>query len=116
MTKVGFNLAKNISSPDKDAFIYDYLGEGCDGSMFLSPVDEQDIIRTVQQFKNKVSTDINMNMVKTIIIEIVKPLNHLCNVSFQTVVFRNQMPKLFQYLWLGISVYSQIIYLFTTAI
>ena len=37
--------------------IYDYLGEGCNGSMFLSPVDEQEIIRTVQQFKNKVSTD-----------------------------------------------------------
>ena len=30
--------------------IYDYLGEGCNGSMFLSPVDEQEIIRTVQQF------------------------------------------------------------------
>ena len=39
------------------------------------------------QFKNKVSTDftdINMSMVKTIISEIVKPLNHICNVSFQT--------------------------------
>ena len=56
-TNVGFNLAKNISSPDKDVSIYDYLGEGCNGSMFLSPVDEQKIIRTVQQFKNKVSTD-----------------------------------------------------------
>ena len=53
--------------------------------MFLSPVDQQEIIRTVQQFKNKVSTDftdINMSMVKTIINEIVKHLNHICNVSF----------------------------------
>ena len=39
-TNVGFTLAKNISSPDKDVSIYDYLGEGCNGSMFLSPVDE----------------------------------------------------------------------------
>ena len=31
--------------------IYDYFWEGCNGSMFLSPVDEQEIIRTVQQFK-----------------------------------------------------------------
>ena len=30
--------------------IYDYLGEGCNGSMVLSPVDEQEIIRTVHQF------------------------------------------------------------------
>ena len=90
-TNVGFNLAKNISSPDKDVSIYDYLGEGCNGSMFL--VDEQEIIRTVQ-FKKNVSTDftdINMSMVKTIINEIVKPLNHICNVSFQTGVFPNQI-------------------------
>ena len=62
--------------------------------MFLSPVNEQEIIRTMQQFKNKMSTDftnINMSMVKTIITEIVKPLNHICNVSFQTSVLLNQM-------------------------
>ena len=62
--------------------------------MFLSPVDVQEIIRTVQQFKSKVSTDftdINMSIVKTIINEIVKPLNHICNVSFQTGMFPNQM-------------------------
>ena len=70
--------------------IYDYLGEGCNGSLFLSPGDEQEIIRTVQQFKNKVSTDfndINMSMVNTIITDILKPLNHICNASFQTGVF-----------------------------
>ena len=62
--------------------------------MFLSLVDEQKIIRTVQQFINKVSTDftdISMSMAKSIITEIVKPLNHICNVSFQTGVFPNQM-------------------------
>ena len=32
-----------------------------------------------------------MSMVKTIITEIVKPLNHICNVSFHTGVFPNQM-------------------------
>ena len=65
-------------------------GEGCNGSLFLSPGDEQEIIRTVQQFKNKVSTDftdINMSMVNTIITDILKPLNHTCNASFQTGVF-----------------------------
>ena len=61
--------------------------------MFLSLVDEQEIIRTVQQIKNKVSTDftdINMSMVKTIITEIAKTLNHTCNVYFQIGVFPNQ--------------------------
>ena len=62
--------------------------------MFLSPVDEQEIIKTLQQFKNKVSADftvINMSMVKTIITEIVNPLNHICNVPFQTGVLPNQI-------------------------
>ena len=63
--------------------IYGYLGEGCNGSIFLSPVDQQENIRTVQQFKNKVSTDfsyINMSMVKTIITEIVMYLSkHVCS-------------------------------------
>ena len=71
-TNVGFNLANNFSSPDKDVSIYDYLGEVCNGSMFLSPVDEQEIIRTVQQFKNKVSTDftdINISMVKKVLVK-----------------------------------------------
>ena len=36
-------------------------------------------------------TDIVMSTVKTIISEIVKPLNHICNVYFQTGVFPNQM-------------------------
>ena len=86
-------FAKKSSSPDKDMSIYDYLGEGCNGNMCLSPVDKQEIIRTAQQFKNKVSTDctdINMSIIKTIITEIVKPLNHICNVYFQTGVFPNQ--------------------------
>ena len=48
-TNVGFSVANNISSPYKDVSIYDYLGEGCNGSIFLSPVDEQEIIRTVQK-------------------------------------------------------------------
>ena len=38
-TNVGFNLAENITS-DKDMSIYDYFGEGCNGSVILSPVDE----------------------------------------------------------------------------
>ena len=61
--------------------------------MFLSTVDDQDIIRTVQNFKSKMSTDcndLNMSMVKNITAHIVKPLKHTCNVSFNTGIFLNQ--------------------------
>ena len=62
--------------------------------MFLSPVDDQDIIRTVQNVKSKMSTDcndLNMSMVKNTIAHIVKPLKHICNASFNTGIFPNQM-------------------------
>ena len=40
-TNVGPNLANNISLPEKDASMYDYLeGEDCH-TMFLSLVDDQ---------------------------------------------------------------------------
>ena len=48
--------------------------------MFLNPVDDQEIIRTVQSCKHKMSTDyndINMSMVKQIINQIVRPFVHI---------------------------------------
>ena len=48
--------------------------------MFLSTVDDQDIIRTVQNVKSKMSTDcndLNMSMVKSITAHVVKPLKHM---------------------------------------
>ena len=93
-TNVGTNLAKNIPLPDKDVSIYDYLEGEVGHTMFLNPVDDQEIIRTVQSCKNKMSTDyndINMSMVKQIINQIVRPFVHICNVSFQTGVFPDKM-------------------------
>ena len=87
-------MAKNIPLPDKDVSIYDYLEGGVGHTIFLNPVDDQEIIRTVQNGKHKMSTDyndINMLMVKNIITQIVRPFVHICNVSFQTGVFPDKM-------------------------
>ena len=62
--------------------------------MFLTPVDDLDIIRTVQYCINKRSTDfsdISMSLRKKVISKIVKPFAHICNVSFQTGVFPNKI-------------------------
>ena len=62
--------------------------------MFLSPFDDQNIIRTVKNVKSKMSTDcndLNMSMVKNITAHIVKPLKYICNVSFNTAILPNQM-------------------------
>ena len=68
--------------------------------MFLSPVDDLEIIRTVQNCKNKRSTDfsdISISLLKKVISKIVQLFAHICNVSFQTGVFPNKM-KLFRYI------------------
>ena len=60
-------------------------------SMFLDPVDDLDILRSVQNCKNKSSTDfsdISVSLRKKVISKIVKAFSHICNVSFQTGVFQ----------------------------
>ena len=57
----------NIPLPNKDVLIYDNLEGEVGHTMFLNPVDDQEIIRTVQNCENKMSTDYNdikMLMVK----------------------------------------------------
>ena len=88
------NLAKNIPLPKNDTTIYDYLEENIEHTMFLSPVDDLEIIRTVKNCKNIRSTDfsdISMSLLKKVLSKIVKPFAHICNISFQTGVFPNKM-------------------------
>ena len=62
--------------------------------MSLSPVDDLEFSKTVQNCKNKRSTDfsdISMSLLKNVISKIVKPFAHTCNVSFQTGVFPNKI-------------------------
>ena len=62
--------------------------------MFLSPVDDLEIIRTVQNCKNRRSTDFSdnsMSLLKKVISKIVKPFAHICNFSFQIGVFPNKL-------------------------
>ena len=93
-TNVGPNLAKNISLPENDATLYDYLERKEEHTMFLSPVDDLELIRTVQHCKSKRSTDysdIIMNLIKKVITKIIKPFSHIYNVSLQTSVFPSKM-------------------------
>ena len=65
--------------------------------MFLSPVDYQGIIRTVQNCKNKPSSDFSdicISLLKKVISKIVQPFAHICNVSFQTGVFFSNKMKI----------------------
>ena len=44
---------KTITIPKKDVSMFYYLGRELDKSMFLSPVDDQYIIRTVKMLRSK---------------------------------------------------------------
>ena len=58
--------------------------------MFLTPIDECEVISVVNGCKSKTSTDcddINFRLIKSVITSIVKPITHIFNLSFQTGTF-----------------------------
>ncbi len=62
--------------------------------MFLTAVEEKDIVDIVGKCENKKSTDcddIDMTILKKVIDGISKPFTHVCNLSFLTGTFPNRM-------------------------
>ena len=62
--------------------------------MFLNGVEEKEITEIVKNCKNKKSTgndNIDMSIIKHVISHIVKPLTHICNISFKNGTFPDQM-------------------------
>ena len=47
-TNVGPNLANDITNPGENISIHDYLGESIEQSLFMRPVDEEDVITIVK--------------------------------------------------------------------
>ena len=93
-TNVGPNLANDITEPDENISIYDYLGVSIEQSLFMRPVDEEEVITTVTGCTKKRSSDfedISMDTVAKIVSVICKPLAHICNISFRTGVFPSRM-------------------------
>ena len=96
-TNVGPNLANDITEPDENISIYDYLGVSIEQSLFMKPVDEEEVITTVTGCTKKRSSDfedISMDTVAKVVSVICKPLAHICNISFRTGVFPSRMKNL----------------------
>ena len=74
---------------------YDYLGESIEQSLFMRPVDEEEVINTVKGCTKKKSSDfedISMDTVEKVVSVICKPLAHIGNnISFRTGVFPSRM-------------------------
>ena len=95
VTNVGPNLANDITNADDNISIYDYLGESIEQSLFMIPVDEEEVItivtgctkhRDLQTLKM-----IDMDTVAKVVSVIYKPLGHIFNISFRTGVFPSIM-------------------------
>ena len=74
--------------------IYDYMGDRNERNIFLSPVNEDEVIRVVRMCANKNSSDndgITMKIVKHVITSIAQPFTYICNMSFTTGVFPDKM-------------------------
>ena len=81
---IGPNLANALPAVE-DASIGDYMDEHNINSMFLTPVDESEIINIVKLCKPKNSKDcddISMYVISNVIVSIAKPLAHIFNLSF----------------------------------
>ena len=90
---IGPNLAEKIPDPLSSQDWNDNLIERNQSSMFLTAVEEKEIIDIVNNCKDKTSTDCNnidMKIVKRVIEGISKPLTFICNL-FQTGKFPNKM-------------------------
>ena len=63
-TNVGPNLANDITEPDENISIYDYLGVSIEQSLFMKPVDEEEVIKltTVTGCTKKRSSDFEDNI------------------------------------------------------
>ena len=62
--------------------------------MYIKPVDNQEILNFVNEFKSKVSTDcdeLNMTTVKHIIPAVIEPFTYICNLSFTSGIVPNSM-------------------------
>ena len=85
-------LAKKIQNPNTE--IKDYMPPASRELMFLSPIEESEIINVVNNFSPKTSTDCNdlsMKTLKYIFPAIIKPFLTICNRSFSEGVFPGKM-------------------------
>ena len=77
-------------SKDINVSIYDYLENRNKHNLFLTLVNEEEVIGVVKIWESKTSTDyedFSMTLVKKVINCIAKPITYIWNLSFITGIF-----------------------------
>ena len=91
---VGVDLANNSPVSNQNTSFHGYMPKMNDWNLLLSPVLQEDIITTVNTCKSNTSCDhnnIDMVIVKQVIIYIAKHLAHVCSNSFECGVVPDNM-------------------------
>jgi len=88
-------LTKKIEYCHNTSFS-DFMSNSVQNSLFLKPVIDEEIKKIVSNFKNKQSfgyDGIKMPLVRSLIssTNIVQPLTYICNKSFESCIFRDEM-------------------------
>ena len=81
-------MAKNIEPPSENVTVENFLGNRNNQSIFLSSVEESEIINIVKLEFFTGFVNIDMTIVKQLISHIVKPLSYICNMSLHLEYFQ----------------------------
>ena len=84
----------NLVDTESPGNFREFMSKDCSKSIFFKPVDENEVIGIVNNFKNSNSCgidDISPIVVKNIIYFIVKPLIHIVNISLSTGIVPNDL-------------------------
>ena len=92
---VGPQLASKIDSDNVKLNYDDFLKDvNCEGSMFVAPTNDKEVLNIVSKFIGKSSEDVyglSMKVIKLIMHEIIKPVTYICNLSLKSGVFPNDL-------------------------
>ena len=88
---VSSNLAKNIPRSHKDPV--GYISHGINDCIYLMPVIDEETWKIIASFKDSSAgwDELKPVIMKNVKHCIAKPLTHICNLSFKTGVFPQQM-------------------------
>ena len=81
-TKIGKNLVDKVR-PERNHLFKNYLTNPINESLFLRPTDNNEVLKEVNQLKNKATIDIRVSLLKHVKQEVIKGLVIIFNNSFK---------------------------------
>ena len=81
-TKIGKNLADKVK-PERNHLFKNYLTNPINERLFLRPTDNNEVLKEINQLKNKATIDIRVSLLKHVKQEVIKGLVVIFNKSFK---------------------------------